>query len=89
MSKNKNKNKAKFEFFNIGTGKGSSVLDVINAFEKATNKKVDYKIVDRRPGDVTSAYADTSLANNELGWKAKLGLEEALASSWKWQESLK
>ena len=85
----KNKNKAKFEFFNIGTGKGSSVLDVINAFEKATNKKVDYKIVDRRPGDVTSAYADTSLANNELGWKAKLGLEEALASSWKWQESLK
>ena len=85
----KNKNKAKCEFFNIGTGKGSSVLDVINAFEKATNKKVDYKIVDRRAGDITSAYADTSLANNELGWKAELGLEEALASSWKWQESLK
>ena len=85
----KNKNKAKCEFFNIGTGKGSSVLDVINAFERATNKKVDYKIVDRRAGDVTSAYADTSLANNELGWKAELGLEEALASSWKWQESLK
>ena len=85
----KNKNKEKFEFFNIGTGKGSSVLDVINAFEKATNKKVVYKIVARRAGDVTSAYADTSLANNELGWKAELDLEEALASSWKWQESLK
>jgi UDP-glucose 4-epimerase len=48
-----------------------------------------YKIVARRAGDVTSAYADTSLANNELGWKAELDLEEALASSWKWQESLK
>ena len=84
-----NENKATCEFFNIGTGKGSSVLDVINAFEKATNKKVNYKIVARRAGDITAAYADTSLANNELGWKAELGLEEALASSWKWQESLK
>ena len=82
-------NKAACEFFNVGTGKGSSVLDVINAFEKATNKKVNYKIVARRAGDITAAYADTSLANNELGWKAELGLEQALASSWKWQESLK
>ena len=84
----KNENKAKCEFFNIGTGTGSSVLDVINAFEKATNKKVNYKIVARRAGDVTSAYADTFLANKELGWKAELSLEVALASSWKWQEGL-
>ncbi len=84
----KNENKAECEFFNIGTGTGSSVLDVINAFEKATNKKVNYKTVARRAGDITSAYADTSLANKELGWKAELSLEVALASSWKWQESL-
>ncbi len=83
-----NANKVKCEFFNIGTGTGSSVLDVINAFEKATNKKVNYKIVSRRAGDITAAYADTSLANKELGWKAELSLEVALASSWKWQESL-
>ena len=83
-----NENKAKCEFFNIGTGTGSSVLDVVKAFEKATGKKVNYKIVPRRAGDITSAYADTSLANKELGWKAELSLEVALASSWKWQESL-
>ncbi len=84
----KNENKTNCEFFNIGTGKGSSVLEVLHAFEKATGEKVNYKIVDRRAGDITAAYADTSLANRELGWKAELGLEEALASSWKWQESL-
>ncbi len=80
-----NKNKSKCEFFNIGTGTGSSVLEVVKAFEKATGKKVNYKIVDRRAGDITAAYADTSLANKELGWKAKLNLEDALKSSWKWQ----
>lgn len=84
-----NKNKANCEFFNIGTGKGSSVLEVVNAFENATGKKVNYKIVGRRAGDITAAYANTSLANKELGWKAELDLKEALRSSWKWQESLK
>ena len=78
-------NEAKMEYFNIGTGKGSSVLDVINAFEKANNQKVNYKIVERRTGDITSAYADTELANKALGWKATLSLEEALASAWQWQ----
>lgn len=82
------KNKTKCEFFNIGTGTGSSVLEVVHAFEKATGKKVSYKIVDRRAGDITAAYANTTLANKELGWKTELGLEEALRSSWKWQESL-
>jgi len=81
----KNENKANCEFFNIGTGTGSSVLEVVNAFEKATGKKVNYKIVDRRAGDITAAYADTTLANKELGWKAELDLETALASAWKWQ----
>jgi len=80
-----NKNKSKCEFFNIGTGTGSSVLEVVKAFEKATGKKVNYKIVDRRAGDITAAYADTSLANKELGWKTELDLEEALKSAWKWQ----
>jgi len=79
------RNKSKMEFFNIGTGTGSSVLDVINAFQKVNNITLKYKIVDRREGDVTSAYADTKLANEELGWKSELGLEEALHSAWQWQ----
>jgi len=83
------KNKSTFEVFNIGTGKGTSVLEVIKAFEKVTNQPLNYNIVDRREGDIIEAYADTSLANNELKWKAELNLEEALASAWKWQLSLK
>ena len=83
-----NKNKSAFEVFNIGTGKGSSVLEVIKTFEKVTKQKLNYKIVGRREGDIVEAYADTSFANKELKWKAKLSLEEALASAWKWQQSL-
>ena len=83
------KNKSAFEVFNIGTGKGTSVLEVIKAFEKVTNQSLNYKIVDRREGDIIEAYADTSLANNELKWKTELNLEDALASAWKWQLSLK
>jgi UDP-glucose 4-epimerase len=79
------KNKEKMEFFNIGTGKGSSVLEVVDAFKKVTNVVLNYKIVGRRDGDIVSAYADTSLANKELGWKTKLSLEDALNSAWKWQ----
>ncbi|WP_369047837.1 UDP-glucose 4-epimerase GalE [Tenacibaculum sp. UWU-22] len=82
---NKN-NKQHFEFFNVGTGKGSSVLEVIKAFETVTGKKLNYKIVDRRAGDITAAYADTTLANKELHWKTEKTLEEALLSAWKWQE---
>ena len=81
-------NTSNFEVFNIGTGKGSSVLEVIKAIEKVTNKKLNYKIVDRRDGDITEAYADTTFAQNELKWKAELNLEEALASAWKWQQTL-
>jgi len=82
------KNKQKMEFFNIGTGKGSSVLDVIHAFEEANHKKLNYKLMPRRAGDITAAFADTTLANNELGWKSKLTLKDALRSSWLWQEKL-
>ncbi|PIE49198.1 MAG: UDP-glucose 4-epimerase GalE [Flavobacteriales bacterium] len=82
------KNKTAYEIFNIGTGKGSSVLEVLQAFEAATGRKLPYKIVDRRAGDIVEAYADTTKANKELGWKAQYSLKDALASAWKWQKSL-
>ncbi len=82
------KNKEKFEVFNLGTGQGNSVLEVIHAFEKSTGVKLNYKVVDRRAGDVEATYADTSFAKNELGWSTKLSLEEMLASAWKWQKKL-
>ena len=80
-----NKNLDKVETFNLGTGTGSSVLEVITAFEKVSNKKLPYKIVNRREGDVISAYANTDKANEILGWKAMSTLQESLASAWKWQ----
>jgi UDP-glucose 4-epimerase len=83
------KNKTKMEFFNVGTGKGSSVLEVIKAFEKANNIKIKYKFDKRRQGDITAAYADTNLANNELGWKTKYSLKDALKDAWKWQQENK
>ncbi|MBT8316427.1 MAG: UDP-glucose 4-epimerase GalE [Lutibacter sp.] len=83
-----NKNKTAFEVFNIGTGKGNSVLEVIKSFEKVTGKKLNYKLVDRREGDITAAYADTAVANKELGWSSKLTLDDALLSAWKWQQTL-
>ncbi|QXP62970.1 UDP-glucose 4-epimerase GalE [Polaribacter sp. HaHaR_3_91] len=81
----KKNNKKAFEYFNVGTGTGSSVLEVIKAFEKASEKPLNYKIVPRREGDITAAFADTTIANKELNWKTEKTLEEALASSWKWQ----
>ena len=82
-------NKTNCEFFNIGTGKGSSVLEIVKTFEKANNLKLNYKIVPRRAGDVTAAYADTTIANRELNWKTELSLEDALISAWKWQQTQK
>lgn len=78
-----------YEIFNIGTGKGSSVLEVVNAFEKATGVSLNYCFTDRRDGDIVSAFADTTKANKILGWKAKLSLEDALTSAWKWEKSLR
>ena len=82
------KNKANYEYFNIGTGKGVSVLELIHTFEKATGKKVNYKITGRRAGDIEKVWADTSLANQELGWKAQIPLVETLTNTWRWQEKL-
>ena len=82
------KNKANYEYFNIGTGNGLSVLGLIKAFEKATGEKVNYKIVGRRAGDIEKVWADTTLANQELGWKAEVPIEETLANAWKWQQAL-
>ena len=84
-----NKNKNNYEVFNIGTGTGSSVLEVINTFEKVSGKKLNYKIVARREGDIVSAYANTTKANTELGWKAESTLEEGLASAWKWEQKIR
>lgn len=82
------KNKQQVETFNLGTGKGVSVLEIINVFEKATGVKVPYKIVPRREGDIEKIWADASYANNELGWKAEATLEETLLSAWNWQKKL-
>ena len=84
-----NRNKANYEVFNVGTGKGSSVLEAIQSFERVSGKKLNYTIVDRRPGDITSAYADTTKANKELGWKAEATLDEAMASAWKWEQKIR
>lgn len=83
------KNKTNYEVFNLGTGKGSSVLEVIESFEKVSGKKLNYRIADRRPGDVIAAYADTTRANEVLGWKAQSSLDEAMASAWKWEQKIR
>ncbi len=83
------KNVANVEVFNLGTGTGSSVMEVIHAFEKVSQKKLPYKIVDRREGDVIEAYADTEKANAVLGWKTELSLEKALESAWKWEQKVR
>jgi UDP-glucose 4-epimerase len=75
----------KYRVFNIGTGKGVSVLEMIKYFEKASDKKVPYKIVERRSGDIASSYADPTLANRILNWKARLSIQDACKDAWKWQ----
>lgn len=82
-------NLEKVETFNVGTGKGSSVLEVITAFEKVSNQKLPYKVVSRREGDITEAYANTDKANKILGWRAQSTLEEALESAWKWEQKIR
>ena len=82
-------NQASVETYNVGTGKGTSVLEIIETFEKVTNQKLPYKIVDRRPGDVTEAFANTDKVNQELGWKASHTLEEALQRAWDWEKKVR
>ena len=83
------KNETTLEVFNLGTGKGSSVLEVITAFEKVSGQKLPYTIVPRREGDVTEAYANTEKANTVLGWKTAATLEEAIDSAWKWEQKIR
>ena len=82
------KMKADYEIFNVGTGRPVSVAELVTTFEKVNNLKLNYKFVDRRPGDVTAIWADTRLANEELGWKAERTVEETLASAWAWEKHL-
>ena len=84
-----NKNEDKVEIFNLGTGIGSSVLEVISSFEKVSGKPFPYKIVDRREGDVTMAYASTDKANTILGWKTVSSLDKAMESAWKWEQKVR
>ncbi|GAA4275644.1 UDP-glucose 4-epimerase GalE [Aquimarina mytili] len=82
------KNSSNYDVFNVGTGTGSTVLEVIQSFEKVSEQKLNYKIVGRREGDITAAYADTTKANNELGWQSKSSLDDSLRSAWKWQKKV-
>ena len=77
------------EIFNLGTGDGVSVLELINTFEEATGVKVPHKIVGRRPGDIIQVWADPTHANTVLGWKADTPLADTMVSAWKWQEHLR
>lgn len=83
------KNLSNVETFNLGTGKGSTVLEVIKTFEKVSQQDLPYKIVGRREGDITEAYANTDKANTVLGWKAQSSLEDALTSAWKWEQKIR
>lgn len=83
------KNEDNYEVFNVGTGKGSSVLEVIQSFDRVSGKKLPYKIVGRRQGDVIQAFADTKRANTVLGWKAKSTLDEAMKSAWDWEKKVR
>ena len=71
--------------YNLGTGHGYSVFDMIHAFEKACGKTLPYKVCERRPGDIATCYAAPDKAKKELKWEAKFGIEEMCASQWKWQ----
>lgn len=77
-----------YEIFNIGTGRPVSVLELVDTFEKVNNVKLNYKFAPRRAGDVTAIWADPSLANKQLGWKAERSLDETLKSAWAWEKHL-
>ena len=82
------KTKTDFEVFNIGTGIGYSVLEMVKMFEKVSGLKLNYQLSERRPGDVEAVFADVSLSSNELGWKAERDLEDMIATAWKWEKNL-
>ena len=80
------KNKAAYEVFNVGTGRAVSVFELVRTFEQVNNLKLNYKVAPRRAGDVVAVWADTSLANAELGWKAERPLEDTMRSAWEWEK---
>ena len=80
---------ANYEYFNVGTGDGSTVMEVVTAFEKATGEKLNYKFKERRSGDVIAAYADTTKVSETLAWEAKYSLEESLLSAWNWEKQVR
>jgi len=82
-----NRMKMDFEVFNLGTGTGYSVMDVIKAFERVTGLELNFKIMDRREGDIEKVWADPTHSNNELGWKAKRGIDEMMDTAWKWEQA--
>ncbi|HTN69434.1 MAG TPA: UDP-glucose 4-epimerase GalE [Dysgonamonadaceae bacterium] len=84
-----NKTKENVEIFNLGTGTGVSVLELINVFEKVTGKDLNYKIVGRREGDIEKIWANPDRANNVLGWKAEESIDDTMKSAWKWQLKLR
>ena len=81
--------KKQMEIFNLGTGNGYSVLEVIKSFEKVSGVKLNYRIVDRREGDITQVWANPDFSNHELGWKAEKGIDEMTLSAWKWEQALR
>lgn len=83
------RNKKDYEIFNLGTGNGYSVLEAIRSFEKVSGRKLNYKIVERRPGDVEQVWSDTAFANEELGWRAEKNLDDMMLSAWNWELALK
>ncbi|MEZ4850275.1 MAG: UDP-glucose 4-epimerase GalE [Bacteroidia bacterium] len=82
------KNEDRYEYINLGSGNGVTVLEAIQAFEKVAGLELNYVLGDRRPGDVGAIYSDSSLAKEKLGWEARRGIEEMMASAWKWQVNL-
>jgi len=83
------KNKSNFEVFNVGSGRGVTVLEIVRAFMAVTGVNVPYEVVGRRAGDIEKVWADTSLAQKELGWKPESSLEDALLSAWRWEKKLR
>jgi UDP-glucose 4-epimerase len=79
------KNRENYEVFNLGTGRGVSVFEAIESFERVSGKKLKYSVVGRRPGDIEKIWADPSLANSEMHWSTRYTLDDALKSAWEWE----
>jgi UDP-glucose 4-epimerase len=83
------KNKSDYEVFNLGTGNGVTVFEAIKSFERVSGRKLKYKVVGRRPGDIEKIWADPSFANKELGWKTLSSLDEAMKTAWDWENVIR